>query len=144
MQRTTLLALPLFILIVDCQSSVKDVVAIEYHPEITPTTTTAKCDATFSLTAPEPTKTLLTIELKEGATIGYRKELDGSIVAIAGEQTIPIPNEWSIWRYKLKPDNQGNRFLDRASDICEIALSIPMLILTSPIWIPCSFTGVWP
>ena len=144
MRSTSLLAPPLFILTIGCQSTVKDVVVIEYHPYLTPPTTIAKCDATFTLTAPEPTKTLLSIELKEGETIGYRSEPDGSIVAIAGEQTIPIPYDWSIWRYTPKPNNQGKRFLDFASDVCDIARSLPRLIFTSPLWVPCACTGVWP
>jgi hypothetical protein len=142
MRRAVLLALPLLALLGGCRALVRDAVAVEYHPGATPTTTVATCDATYTLYAPEPTPLVGYAEwdVTEGTTVGYRREPDGSVVAVAGELTTPIPECRSVWRFTPKPITRWDRFVVAARDDCKYSLGAVVSVLLLPptiLWMMC-------
>ncbi len=114
-----------------CKALVREGEAITYQPGTPPTTTVAKCDATYSLDAKHPdTNTKYgwgTFDVLKGATVGFRREPDGSLVAIAGEQIAPIPDERAAWHYTPTPVTRLDRFAVSTRDRCEHAAGLVVL-----------------
>jgi len=130
-----------------CQSLERDVVAIEHRPGTDPTTVLSSCDAAYELTSPEPNSHIAyaTIELAKGATVGFRRETDGSLVAIAGAQTTPISDCHSVWRYTPNPNPRWKRFVSNTHDRYRSAADAMALFFISPfIIVNGCVTGEWP
>ena len=113
MGRVAFILISLLSLVGGCRALDREVKAVEYRPGWQPITTESKCDATYSLNSPEPNTTIgyATIDLPKGASVGYRRELDGSLVAIAGERITPIADSHSVWRYTPKPITRWDRLV---------------------------------
>ena len=109
MRYAVLLVLPLLCLIGGCQSLTQDAVAVEYRPGTNPTTIAGKCYATYTLHSIEPDVQFAptTIELGKGAMVGFRREPDGSLVAIAGWQNDPDPGGPVVAIYTHAIDTVG-------------------------------------
>lgn len=101
MRRVTLLGLTVLTAISGCVAVRPDDSVAAYRPGNSVTTTTAGFDATYALYAvdhPGATGPLLTVPLSRGNTIGFRREANRSVVAVAGERVIPIPDGACEWR----------------------------------------------
>ena len=144
-----MLLLPLLALLGGCKALTRDAEAVAYRPGTPPTTVVAERDATYTLDARNPnTNTKYgwdTIDLRKGATVGFRHEPDGSLVAIAGEQIIPIPDEDAAWKYTPIPVTRLDRLAVSTRDRCEKAAEttfcyamLPLIIFNGCV------TGEWP
>ncbi|QJW93495.1 hypothetical protein FTUN_1001 [Frigoriglobus tundricola] len=136
--RYVLLTLPLVCLVGGCQALTREAVAVEYRPGASPTAIEAQCAATYTLHSIKPDSQLnpTTIELEKGATVGFRREPDGSLVAIAGWQTSPIAESQHVWRYTPVPVTRWDRFVvgtrhtcEKAAEAATMAIVLPLLVL---------------
>lgn len=141
--RRAVLALTLPPLLGGCLALVHDAEAIAYRPGTTPTTTVAKCDATFSLSASQADERaeLPVIELPKGATVGYRRETDGSLVAVAGERAIPILNDNAVWRYTPIPAARWKEFADATGRRCQAVAGVLIGVPLFPLVLVWLLTG---
>ena len=147
MRRAPLFAIATLPLWCGCRSLERDVVAIEYHPGSSPATGVTHCNATYRLTSPEPNVGLeyATIELPKGSTVGFRRQLDGTMVAVAGDKTTPITDCHSVWRYTPKPTCRWDRLLVDSRYRCERAAGAAWDYFLLPYMIVAGcVTGEWP
>jgi hypothetical protein len=142
MRRAVVLALNLLPLLGGCRALVRDAETVEYRPGSAPTTMAATYDATYRLYVPEKLETGMGIEVTKGEAVGFRQEPDGSIIAVAGQETKPIPDGRCVWLCTPKPVTRWERFLVRTRDKCETAV---MLVFLGPaLVINGCVTGEWP
>ncbi|MBN9118330.1 MAG: hypothetical protein J0I06_04070 [Planctomycetes bacterium] len=131
-RRAAFLLLSLLSPLGGCRALVREGEAIAYRPGTVPATATAKCDATYTLDAVNPnTNTKYgrdTVDIPKGATVGFRREPDGSLVALAGEKVVTIPDEPAAWRYTPAPVTRWDRFSVAARDACESAATAVILM----------------
>jgi hypothetical protein len=129
-----LLALPLLHLVGGCHSLARDIVAIEYQPGTAPTTIAAKCDAVYRLSAPEKREGRPGYQVAKGETVGFRREPDGSLVAVAAGHTLALEETryvW-VWEYTPKPTTPWERFLVKTRDRGEKAAETAVYVLFLP------------
>jgi hypothetical protein len=98
MRYAVLLPLALLASASGCGSLSRGVVAVEYRPGMTPTTTVAKCDATYTLCSPEEIDAKLEVRVAKGASVGFQYEANGALVAIAGDKVIPVDGCNMVWK----------------------------------------------
>ena len=147
MRRAALIAIATLPLCCGCRSLERDVVAIEYHPGSMPTTGISSCDATYTLSSREPNCTLdyATIELPKGSTVGFQRQPDGTMAAVAGDRTTPISDCHSVWRYTPKPTSRWDRWLVTTRDKWVHSVGVATDYFLLPYWIViCSITGEYP
>jgi uncharacterized protein YceK len=119
--RTVLLALLILALLSGCRSLRDDREAVEYHPGRPATTVVADRDATYRLCAHVPDPGRPTVEVTNGEVVGFRREPDGSLVAIAGTQTTPVPDIYHVWVSSSWPVTRWERFADSTREGCKKA-----------------------
>lgn len=121
--------LPL-LLLGGCKALVREGDVVGYHPDLPPRAEHAPYDTTYTLYAldPDAQPAYVTIELPKGTPIGYRREPNGALVAVAGEQVTPIPDERAMWRYTPTPRSRVRQFAVKTRDTGESVVSA--LILT--------------
>ena len=112
-----------------CKALEREGHVVGYHPDLPPRAEAAPYDATYTLYTPDPEARLAyaTIELRKGMTVGFRREPDGSLVAIAGEQVTPIPDARALWCHTPTPRSQIDRFAVETRDTCESVASAIVL-----------------
>ncbi|MBX9627220.1 MAG: hypothetical protein K2X82_25680 [Gemmataceae bacterium] len=145
MRRAVLLAALLPALAGGCRALVRDAETVAYRPGTPPTTAPAECDASYQLSAPDELRYWLQVDVPAGAAVGFRREPDGSLLAVAGEHVQPIPDGRYVWLCTPKPVSRWDRFAVGTRDRCEKAAVTALLYVTMPVWIPiCCATGEWP
>jgi hypothetical protein len=128
-----------------CRALVRDAEMVEYRPGAPPTTVVADCDAEYRLFAPEKHETRMPVDVAKGEAVGFRREPDGSLVAVAGKETTPIPEGRYVWQYTPKPATRLDRFAVTTRDKCENAFYTTLFVITAPFWlVECAKTGQWP
>jgi hypothetical protein len=146
MLRAAALLLPLLCLACGCQSLARNVETVEYRPGPTLSTTVAECDAEYRLDAPEKCQMWMPVDVTKGERVGFRRDPDGSLVAIAGARTTPIPpGDHYVWLCTPKPVTAWDRFAAKTRDTCEKAVdtTVNYLLLPLIIYNGCT-TGEWP
>jgi hypothetical protein len=140
-----LVALPLLTLLTGCKALTRDAESVEYRPGTAPTTVIADRDAEYRLYAPEKLEWRLPVDVAKGERVGFRYEPDGSLVAIAGKETTPIPDGQYVWLCTPKPVTWWDRAAVKSRDKCENAFYTALFVITAPFWLgECAKTGVWP
>ncbi|MBX9581941.1 MAG: hypothetical protein K2X87_16675 [Gemmataceae bacterium] len=124
-----------------CRALVRDAEAIAYRPGTPPTTTAAECDARYQLSAPDELRYWLQVDVPAGAAVGFRREPDGSLLAVAGEHVQPIPDARYVWLCTPKPATRWDRFAVRTRDRCEEAVTDAKVVLFIPVM---CITGEFP
>ncbi len=75
---------------------------VEYRAGLTPVTRPVKCPATYVLCAEQPDSSpIAEHHLTKGERVGFRREDDGSVSAVAPGYTIPLPPgvyRWEVMR----------------------------------------------
>jgi len=130
-----------------CRALERDVVAVEYRPDRTLASTTAAYDATYYLHAPATEEKSAPVKVPKGATVGFVRESDGVIVAIAGEERTALPDEKCVWKWKYtqRPVTRWDRFVSRTITNCGGAIATAWLVALSPcIIVNGMITGEWP
>ena len=144
MYRAVLLAAILPALTGGCRALVRDAEAIAYRPGTRPTVAPAEAAATYRLHSPDERRWWPEVEVPAGAAVGFRREPDGSLWAVAGEIVQPVPDGRYVWLRTPKPVGRWDRFAVRTRDRCEEAAGAAAWVLASPIlFVACSITGDW-
>jgi hypothetical protein len=115
-----------------CKSLWRETEAVGYQPGTLPTTVVADRDATYRLCADEPDVGRPTVDVTKGERVGFRREPDGSLVAVAGTQATPIPDVHHVWRCSSWPVTRWERFTD--STVRESKRVIGIIV-----WVPLVF-----
>ncbi len=97
MSRRPLLALALVSAVTGCVSAPPDGPFVEYRAGLTPITRPVKCPGTYALHADGQPAPLLTRDAVEGERIGFKREADSSVTAIAPEQELALPPGEYAW-----------------------------------------------
>ena len=138
-----MLVLLLLTLLGGCKAIVRDAETVEYQPGATPTTVVAKCDASYKLEVRDDAhKCYPPTDVTKGAVVGFRREPDGSLTAIAGKETKAIPEGRYVWGYKPKPVTQWERLAVGTRDTCSTAAGWVCFALFVPLdlcW--CALSG---
>jgi hypothetical protein len=128
-RRAVALLLPLLCLACGCKALVRDAETVEYRPGPTLSTTVASCDAEYTLSAPEKRETRLSVDVAKGERVGFQREPDGSLVAVAGKETMRIePGAHYVWLCTPKPVTALDRCAVKTRDKCEEVIGIMVLI----------------
>ena len=146
-RRAILLVLPAVLLLCGCHALTRDSEVIAYRPGEGVTTTVAKEDATYRLSARDGRQGWIATDVPRGATVGFREEADGQIIAFAGAQTWPIEasDGRHVWLSTPKPTRGWDRFLVGTRDKTAAAFYSTLLFITAPIWLTqCAINGEWP
>jgi hypothetical protein len=146
MLRAAALLLPLLCLACGCQSLARNVETVEYRPGPTLSTAVADRDAEYTLSAPEKFETRMPVDVAKGELVGFRREPDGSLVAIAGKETMRIePGKHYVWLCTPKPVTAWDRFAVSAHDKGKNAVEAVTIFFLVPfiIYNGCT-TGEWP
>jgi hypothetical protein len=130
-RRILTLLLPLLSLVCGCMGLRRDREAVEYRPGTPPTTVVAERDATYRLCADEPDPGRPWVDVTKGERVGFRRESDGSLVAIAGTRTTPVPDVRHVWISSSWPVTRWERFaestVEGSKKVAGIVVAIPML-----------------
>jgi hypothetical protein len=121
MKHTLLLVLSLLSLVGGCKALSRDREAVEYRPGTLPTTVVADRDATYKLCADEPDPGRPVVDVTKGERVGFRREPDGSLVAVAGTRTTPVPDVRHVWISSSWPVTRRERFAESTSEGCKKA-----------------------
>ena len=109
MPRRPILALALLSALTGCVAAPPNGPLVEYHAGLTPITRPVKCPATYVLTAADQYRgpvPLAEHHVAKGERIGFRREDDGSLVAVAPGYTLPLPPgayTWEVVRESVPP-----------------------------------------
>ncbi|VTU00257.1 unnamed protein product [Gemmataceae bacterium] len=147
MRRAILLVLPAVSLLCGCHALARDSEVIAYRPGEAVTTTVAKEDATYRLSARDGRQGWIGTEVSRGGAVGFRQEADGQVTAFAGSQTWPIEasDGRHVWLSTPKPTSGWDRFIVRTRDKSASAFQATVLVITAPIWLTwCAVTNEWP
>jgi hypothetical protein len=63
---------------------------VEYHDGLTPITRPVKCEATYALRSADQPAPLTAHHVERGERLGFRREVDGSVSAVAPGQVHPL------------------------------------------------------
>jgi hypothetical protein len=135
MRYTALCLLMSLPLMCGCKASMKHVEAVEYRPGTEPRVIPSKYDAEYSLYEPDVGRGQPGFEAAKGEPVGFRREPDGSLVAVVGKETKPIPEGRYVWKYKPKPVTRWDRFTFAAHDRAETATACVMGVFLLPLLI---------
>jgi hypothetical protein len=95
MYQRIMLPLAIVSALTGCVSSPPKGPLVEYHEGLTPITRPSPCEASYALrpTAEPAAQPLLVLHVTEGARVGFRRELDGSVTAIGStnKSTVTLP-----------------------------------------------------
>ena len=101
---------------------------VEYREGLTPITRPVKCRATYALCAhdrPPGEGVLASHCVAEGERIGFRREEDGSVTAVAPGYTLPLAPgsySWEVVRESVPPWRE--RFWQKTRDDAEATVKI--------------------
>src|SRR5262245_59605238 len=79
---------------------------VEYRDGLTPTTRTVTCEANYVLVAKDAAAAPGPFgehHIRKGEAIGFRRESDGSVTAVAPGYALPLPPGWYAW--EVVPDS---------------------------------------
>ncbi len=99
--RRPLLALALVSAVTGCVSPPPSGPFVEYRDGLAPTTRKVTCEANYQLVAtdaPAPPGPFGEHHLRKGERVGFRREIDGSLTAVAPGYTLPLPPGAYSWQ----------------------------------------------
>lgn len=140
------MVLPLVALLGGCKALVRDGETVEYRRGTLPSTTAARCDATYTLEVPAAERTSYNpVDVAMGELVGFRRESDGSLVAFAGAHTYTIPDQNAVWSFVPAPVTRWDRFAVGAANKAKNAVEAVTTLFLVPfiIYNGCT-TGEWP
>ena len=98
MVRRPTLALALLSALTGCVSAPPNGPLVEYRHGLTPTTRPVECAATYALVPQDGTGSpVVRHRAARGERLGFRREADGSLVAVAPGYTCPLPPGAYAW-----------------------------------------------
>lgn len=105
MRRVVLLLLAALTALNGCANPLAHQTNPQSEHQIGPTLTRVPEPATYALTPLEHPNAvpLATVHLNRGERVGFRRDSDGTLVAVAGKQTFPVPNGTFGWVIVEKP-----------------------------------------
>ena len=108
MFRRSVLALALVSAVTGCVAAPPNRPLVEYHPGLTPITRPVKCPATYVLCGTDPpgAAPLAEHHVAKGERVGFRREEDGSVSAVAPGYTLALPPgayAWEVVRESIPP-----------------------------------------
>ena len=109
MPRRVTLALALASALTGCVAAPPSGPLVEYRDGLTPITRPVKCPATYVLTATDQYRgpvPLAEHHVAKGERIGFKRQEDGSLVAVAPGYTLPLPPgayTWEVVRASVQP-----------------------------------------
>jgi hypothetical protein len=87
---------------------------VEYRDGLTPTTRTVQCEANYELVARDATAAPGPFgehHIRKGGEVGFRREADGTLTAVAPGYRLPLPPgaySWEIVRYSVPSTRERN------------------------------------
>lgn len=146
MPRRIVLALALVSALTGCVVAPPTGPLVEYRDGLTPITRPVKCPATYVLCADRSGATpLAEHHVTKGERIGFRREEDGSVSAVAPGYTLALPPgayRWDVVRESVAPwparawcetrqraVTAGNATLVAVGSLCVVALVVGFLVL---------------
>lgn len=117
MRSAVLLTLSMLIVLNGCANPHANRPAAEIRPDIAPITSEVKYEATYALYRTDgPGVPLHSTRLTRGERVGFRRQSDSSVVAVAGGHTLPlgdgtfawllVENSSPNWRVRAAQDGQ--------------------------------------
>jgi hypothetical protein len=109
MFRRCALALALVSALTGCVAAPPKGPLVEYHEGLAPTTRRVECEANYALLTKNPSAVSGQIALHhivKGEWVGFRREADGTVIAIAPGYTFPLPPgayAWEVVRESVPP-----------------------------------------
>lgn len=100
MPRIPLLALAMLFALAGCVSPPPSGPLVEYRDGQTPTTRTVQCEANYELVAKDASAApgpFGNHHIRKGEVIGFRREANGSLTAVAPGYTLPLPPGAYSW-----------------------------------------------
>src|SRR5579871_5330961 len=84
---------------------VRETEVIDYRPSGSVNTTAATRDASYRLYAPDANHCWIATDVAKGEPVGFREEVDGSIVAFASKQSWTVDGAQGrhVWLCEPKP-----------------------------------------
>ncbi len=112
MPRFPLLALAMVFALAGCASAPPSGPIVEYRDGLTPTMKMVKCEADYELVAKDASAVPGPFgrhHIRKGEVVGFRREADGSLTAIAPGYTLPLPPgaySWEVVRDSVPPQSE--------------------------------------
>jgi hypothetical protein len=97
MLRPTALALALASALTGCVATPPTGAFVEYRDGLTPTTRPVKCEATYALRSADQAAPLTAHHVQRSERLGFRREADGSVSAVAPGQILPLAPGTYSW-----------------------------------------------
>ena len=97
MRRRPTLALALVSALTGCVSAPPDGPLVEFRDGLTPVTRPVECEGTYSLVAVGSSRPVVEHRAVKGERLGFRREPDGSVVAVAPGYTFPLDPGAYVW-----------------------------------------------
>lgn len=135
-RRAALLVLVTATAVGDCANPHAGHPVAEMRPGITPITSEVRYGATYALhRTDEPGEALYTTHLVRGERVGFRREADRSVVAVASGQTLPLGEGTFAW---VMAEGSVPTWRERAGQDCrDVAVGVGTGLAAAGIVLAC-------
>lgn len=112
MPRFPLLAIAMGCSLAGCAGAPPSGPVVEYRDGLPPTTRTVKCEADYELVAKDASAApgpFGNHHIRKGETVGFRREADGTLTAVAPGYTLPLPPgsySWEVVGDSVPPSSE--------------------------------------